>query len=485
MPKCKLLRSVINAVILSESRLPTIPPDDLKKNWIALNGSGIHFKDEVYDGILRRINDNWKNFGVPPMLDVLIKEIEETGKEDAIAAIRLITSAIPCHGDDFDSLILKVFEENKLNEFKDILGKAWKIASEDGKGIRKAFVGLMDFIQNNAESPTVIDVVEESKTQDIVEDLIKSSSVILFWGSRNTGKSSIGLDIIRHICEERDWCGLTCHRVPILYLSEMSSSDLAITAKGIGFDLNNKIKIHLRRDGDVDLATSNGRLSLESMIFDHARGGVVFIDTISSFCTFSSQGEAAAAKGLIRFLSKAADDYKCSIVMVHHSRKESDDKRAKTKWRNEDAFSGSSIWGDHSDRVFSLSPVYDDDNERIKGRGRIRFDKMRGNQSYPYMYTIGESTIEYKADSEYLIRNSFIPTETERKILSCIETGQINTTNSIAVSIGKTPQTVRNAIKKMVDMKKITAVGSPNDPNRYYKINDDLIANEIPLDVAE
>lgn len=468
-----ILRSLMNVSKPSQFPAVTVPANELKANWLAFLDSGVVPEDSGAKAVIAEMKKLWAD-EVPPRFEVLYAHFESKGNEQALVALREAVEAQPFIGTDYVHVLREKSEEQKKDRFQGLLTNAWNTIRDNGTAsIPDAVSPIINMASETSSSINCVTHLEMSSGVSPIEELMRPQSVLFMWGCRNVGKSSVTLDIIRTVLSGGEWCSHQCTAVPVLYLCEMSSDDLLMTCDGIGWDINaalqtGNLKVMMRRESDINLMSTKSRLELER---EMPQGGMVVVDTISGFADIDGRKEASEAMSIIKYFWGALRRTKSSALLVHHTRKEGDDKRAKSKWRSEDAFMGSSKWCDHGDRVVSLHPQLNADGERIKGKGRVRFDKTRGTISYPWFYTIDGAGVIYKPDTETVVDDYYSMSRPEESIITAITAG-MNTLSSIVKMTGLKDYAVRRHINKLIQLDRIVAHGQITSKDRYYTTKD-------------
>lgn len=129
----QIFRSIIN---IPKDSQPTIPLDELLKNYKAFIGSKVKPEDPSYIKMYHWIEDHHRSYKELPSIQYLNDKALKEGEETILSNLSDIVTQIPFIGSDYKAILRAKFEEQNNELFRDVLTKTWQIVSS-GLKIKK------------------------------------------------------------------------------------------------------------------------------------------------------------------------------------------------------------------------------------------------------------------------------------------------------------------------------------------------------------
>ncbi len=121
----KVFRSIIN---IRKNKIPTIPLDELSKNYRVFLTSKIQPEDPSYIKLYEWIESHYREFKELPSIELLFEKANNEGDEVIVSHLSDIVSEIPFWGSDYRAILKTKFTEQCEDEFKTIVEKTWQVA---------------------------------------------------------------------------------------------------------------------------------------------------------------------------------------------------------------------------------------------------------------------------------------------------------------------------------------------------------------------
>ena len=129
----KIFRSILN---IKKNKIPTIPPDELVKNYKIFLSSKIKPEEPPYIKMYGWIESHYREYRELPSVEFLFDRANQEGDESVISNLTDIISEIPFWGSDYRAIVKAKYNEQCEEEFKGILEKTWQ-AAQSGIKIKK------------------------------------------------------------------------------------------------------------------------------------------------------------------------------------------------------------------------------------------------------------------------------------------------------------------------------------------------------------
>jgi Replicative DNA helicase len=122
----RIFRSIIN---IKKGGAPTIPYDDLIRNYKAFVSSKVKPEDPSYLQIYNWVEAHFRKYKELPSIELLKEKAQTEGSEVILANLEEILIQTPFYRSDYKDILREKFEEQNSLNFRDILNKTWAIAS--------------------------------------------------------------------------------------------------------------------------------------------------------------------------------------------------------------------------------------------------------------------------------------------------------------------------------------------------------------------
>jgi hypothetical protein len=136
----RIFRSIID---VKKGGMPTIPYDELIRNYKAFESSHVLAEDPSYLQIYHWIEAHFRKYKELPSIDLLKEKAQNEGSEIIFANLEEILVQTPFYRSDYQAILKEKFEEQNSSNFKEILNKTWQVASSGLKiGKNKQVKGI-------------------------------------------------------------------------------------------------------------------------------------------------------------------------------------------------------------------------------------------------------------------------------------------------------------------------------------------------------
>ncbi|MEW4459253.1 AAA family ATPase [Roseibium algicola] len=171
------------------------------------------------------------------------------------------------------------------------------------------------------------DVDYDLETDYLVDELLDSRAVSVWYGPSNTGKSVVLLDLCHAVATGREWIGRKVRQGAVVYLAAEAEG----SAKKRFMALKEKhgkgdIPFYLIPNGadytkDADVAaTARAILEIEEQTGDKVE--LLVVDTLSQVMAGMDENSTDAMMGVFRRFKKIVSKCGCHVLAVHHTGKD-------------------------------------------------------------------------------------------------------------------------------------------------------------------
>lgn len=173
----RLFRSILN---IEKGGLPTVPPEELIRNYRAFVASTVQPEDPSHLKIYHWVEAHFRQFKEMPSIVLLAERAIKEGDEAVVVQLKEIAPQPAYQRSDYLALLKEKFEQQSQEQFRDVLGKAWQVVSsglKTGKGKEakelKGMPGALEYLSS------------ETRQFRIRTSGIKTEGQILAMGERN------------------------------------------------------------------------------------------------------------------------------------------------------------------------------------------------------------------------------------------------------------------------------------------------------------
>jgi len=180
-----IFRSILN---FKKGTVPTIPLNELVKNYREFLTSKIECEDPSYIKMYEWIESHYREFKEIPSFELLFEKAQREGEETIIVNLKEMISLVPYWGGDFKAILKTKFNEQNRDSFRGLVEKTWQVAFSGlkkgkGKG-KKEFKGIADaigyfssgareFLIGTTDVRTEGDIRDKQETEQAAEDYQK------------------------------------------------------------------------------------------------------------------------------------------------------------------------------------------------------------------------------------------------------------------------------------------------------------------------
>lgn len=192
----RIFRSIIN---IKKNGVPTIPLDELAKNYKAFITSRVEAEDPSYIKMYEWIEAHNRAFKELPSIELLFEKAQEEGNETVIANLEEIAPLIAYWGSDYRAVLKTKFEEQNGDEFRRVMEKTWQAVNSEliiKKGRKKKKIkGIQEAISYfHTETRRFLLNALDIKTEGQIKSTIDSKEVITEYEKRKRDPlSNLGL----------------------------------------------------------------------------------------------------------------------------------------------------------------------------------------------------------------------------------------------------------------------------------------------------
>ena len=111
----KVFRSIIN---VRKNKVPTIPFNELIKNYRLFLASKIEAEDPSYIKMYEWIESHYREFKELPSIELIYEKANDEGNEVIISNLTDIAKEIPFWGSDYRAILKNKFDEQCKDEFR-------------------------------------------------------------------------------------------------------------------------------------------------------------------------------------------------------------------------------------------------------------------------------------------------------------------------------------------------------------------------------
>jgi DNA-binding MarR family transcriptional regulator len=274
----------------------------------------------------------------------------------------------------------------------------------------------------------------------IVEDLICQGTTLVLYAQAGTGKTLLAYDLCKHIALGQDWNDLTVKQGKVLFIqADEPQVDTASRFAQMGMDEVPPDQFCIHTDWRLhQIEQLKNWIAAEKPLF-------VVIDSLTS----CNRGNAISEKStkyaeVIYELRDIADEYKCSILLLHHETKNG-------------SMRGSTAIGANVSEVWRLSQSGDLTQPLDSGCVRILgIEKSRSNCLAQYLVQLDPENYSWQ-----LVRSVSesvgLTNPTQERLYTCLSLvpGSRQTSKRIAEYTGINRETARRNLDKLVSLGKV------------------------------
>jgi len=140
----RVFRSIINFV---KEGNPTIPIEELHRNWRAYRASRVKPEDKAYLLLDRWIETHFKEQQDIPQAEILFQRAAADGNEPILVALREIAVETPFISSNYRAVLKDKFEEQSKDKFQAMLTDTWKVVQSGMKIKGKEIKGIPNAIE--------------------------------------------------------------------------------------------------------------------------------------------------------------------------------------------------------------------------------------------------------------------------------------------------------------------------------------------------
>lgn len=340
--------------------------------------------------------------------------------------------------DDYESAMNKL---EKILKIQDIGRQMWEM-ERLSKGTRIKSNTLIDIYKaklNSGHKFVPIDVLDFlANTSDerdwIVAGHISIATTIVLFADGGVGKTLLTYDICKAVATGQSWNGFRTKQGKVLIIQtdepEIDTKERLYTA---GFSDTPKGVIK------IETKWQFSQISQLRQWIEHERPVFVVIDSLTSANRHSSVEEKDASYGAMLYdLRDIANEYKCSIMVLHHENK-AGGARGTTAIRN----NVSEVWrlykGESTDNLSSTQRILEIEKSRSGCTGKSLINLDVDDYSWKHQGNFGEDNVSKSLKDKLL---GFLEDQPGREF----------TAEQIATQFSSNRETIRRNLEKLRSM---------------------------------
>lgn len=271
----------------------------------------------------------------------------------------------------------------------------------------------------------------------IVENLICQGTTLVLYAREGTGKTLLAYDLCKHIALGQDWNDLAVKQGKVLFIqTDESQVDTVprLAQMGLGQVPPDQFCIHT--DWRLDqIEQLKNWIAAEKPLF-------VVIDSLTSCNRGNAISEKSAKYAEVIYeLRDIADEYKCSILLLHHETKNG-------------SMRGSTAIGANVSEVWRLSQPKDQTQPLDSGCFRtLDIEKSRSNCSAQYLMQLDPENYSWQ-----LVRSASesvgSTNTTQERLYRCLSLvrGSKQTSKQLSEYVGINRETARRNLESLVNL---------------------------------
>ena len=163
-------------------------------------------------------------------------------------------------------------------------------------------------------------------------DWIPVGSKTILSAEPKTGKTILLFHLLKAVTEGGEFLGKKCPPARVLYLSELTETELKRQIKEVNGLLGNKnFYVLLPEEAPQTMKTWDDTVEFAGKMLETTQAKILVIDTFGSLAKLPPGGEndSATVQNTINKLNSLFKNRYLSVVLTHHNRKKSDDHKAR------------------------------------------------------------------------------------------------------------------------------------------------------------
>lgn len=274
----------------------------------------------------------------------------------------------------------------------------------------------------------------------IVEDLICQGTTLVLYAQAGTGKTLLAYDLCKHIALGQDWNDLAVKQGKVLFIqTDEPQVDTASRFAQMGMDEVPQDQFCIHTDWRLDqIEQLKNWIAAEKPLF-------VVIDSLTSCNRGNAISEKSARYAEVIYeLRDIADEYKCSILLLHHETKNG-------------SMRGSVAIGANVSEVWRLSQSGDLTQPLESGCVRILdIGKSRSNCSAQYLMQLDPENYSWQ-----LVRSAAesagLTNSTQERLYTYLSLvpGSKQTSKLLSEYVGINRETARRNLEQLVDLGRV------------------------------
>ncbi len=126
----KVFRSILN---IKKKGAPTIPLNELIKNYREFLASKIEFEDPSFIKMYEWVEAHYREFKEVPSIELMYEKAQAEGEETILVNLKDIAPLVPYWGGDFKAILKEKYHEQSQDNFRSVIEKTWQIAQSGMK----------------------------------------------------------------------------------------------------------------------------------------------------------------------------------------------------------------------------------------------------------------------------------------------------------------------------------------------------------------
>ena len=230
---------------------------------------------------------------------------------------------------------------------------------------------------NHLETLSVPDLrkIAETPTEWLVEPLIPAQASILIAARTASFKTFLMMDMAYAISEGRMWLGrFLTKKAGILYIDgEMGPGKLAIRTNQLTDPNDMYENMHFLSHKAIKMDKQEDIESVRAWLKEHPEVRLIILDTLRRLTDIEENDATDVSNFLTNFIGPLIQDFKVSVIMVHHTRKKQNGQNQTKEEDSMDEIRGSLDLAGYCDMTLMLKRYRGEDRRIILKQEKSRY----------------------------------------------------------------------------------------------------------------
>lgn len=327
LPPCDIVaeRSVIGSILIDESCLDSIAilvqPEDFYRT---AHGT-------IFEALVAMRHDG---VGIDPV--TLATRLSSNGHaaeffgQDVAAMLDNMVMLTPTatHASDYAATVHETAVKRRMISFAQHMKTAAHGPANSAETLASMRLQLDHLTKAQASTITIHWAVEtiagESPVDWVIEGMLASRSVGVFYGDPGAKKTWVSCDLAYHVATGTPWLGRKVKRGTVLMLDEESGNNRLtnrMAAARRGDDLPADVPVGWTNHLGWNFRSPQSVLKLRTEVLDKVKPTLIIIDAMADVTGGADENSAAEMAPIMAQLRSIAEDYDCAVIILHHCNK--------------------------------------------------------------------------------------------------------------------------------------------------------------------